>query len=83
MNGFDARPRTGPEAMLEDYWRFFDMTPEERDREMQALCRTAMRQWLALPEDRRVRWPPEPGPHAEEILRRWAREFRERRAGSP
>ncbi len=33
--------------MLEDYWRYFDMTPEERDREPQVLCQTAMRQWLA------------------------------------
>lgn len=67
--------------MLEDYWRYFRMTPEERDRELQVLCRMAMRQWLALPEDRQIRWPPEPGPHAEQVLRRWAREFHERRSG--
>jgi len=67
--------------MLEDYWRYFDMTPEDRDRELQTLCRMAMRQWRALPEERRIRWPPEPGPLGEEILRRWAREFRERRSG--
>jgi hypothetical protein len=79
MARFDTRPRTGPEAMLEDCWRYLGMTPEERDRELRAVCRTAMRQWLELPEERRVRWPPEPGPLGEEILRRWAKEFRERR----
>ncbi len=77
------RPRTRPEAVLEDYWRFFDMTPEERDQELHMLCRMAKRQWLALPDDERIRWPPEPGPHAEEVLHRWSREFRERRVGRP
>ena len=81
MTTFDTKPRTGPEAMLVDCWRYLEMTAEERDRELSAVCRTAMRQWLALPEERRVRWPPEPGGAGEEILRRWAREFRERRGG--
>jgi hypothetical protein len=80
MSSFDTRPRTSPEALLEDCWRYLDMSPQERDRESQAVCRMAMRQWLELPEERRVRWPPEPGPDGELILRRWAREFRERRA---
>ena len=67
-----------PEDLLLEAWPYFHMTPDERDRLIHSVCGTAMRQWLSLPEDRRLRWPPEPGPQGEEILRRWAEEFRDR-----
>lgn len=68
------------EDLLREAWPYLDLTSEDRSRLIHAVCLTAMRQWLALPEDRRLRWPPEPGPHGEVILRRWAEEFRERAA---
>ena len=67
-----------PDVLLDQYERYIDMTPEQRDREIQLVCRTAMNQWLALPADKRIRWPLEPGPAGEEILRRWMEEFRAR-----
>ncbi len=69
---------TRPELLLEECRPYFDLTPEERDRIRRSVCRTAMRQWLALPEGQRRRWPPEPGPEGEAVLRRWVRELRER-----
>ncbi len=67
-----------PKSLLEECRPYFDLTPEERDRLRRSVCRTAMRQWLAIPEAQRLRWPPEPGPEGEAVLRRWAAEFRER-----
>ena len=70
------RPRTYPEALLEDNWWYFDMTPEERDQETHALCRMALRVWeMKSPEEREaIRWAKAWGADYE-ILRRWAREF--------
>lgn len=74
---------TPPERLLEDLWPYFDLAPEERSRMIHSVCETAMRQWRALPDEERLRWPPEPGPEGEAILRRWAREFRERKHAAP
>ncbi|MBI3271832.1 MAG: hypothetical protein HYZ53_22765 [Planctomycetes bacterium] len=71
-------PRMSPEELLEQYGRYIGMTPERRDREIQLVCRTAMNQWLALPPQQRVRWPPEPGPEGDVILRRWMEDLRGR-----
>ncbi len=69
-----------PEELLEEAWPYLDLSPEDRGRLMHAVCATSMRQWLSLPEEKRLRRPPEPGTHGEAILRRWAEEFRERSA---
>ena len=69
-----------PEDLLAEAWPYLDLAPLDRSRLIHAVCGTAMRQWLSLPAERRLRWPPEPGSHGEVILRRWAEEFRERAA---
>ncbi|MEK7865203.1 MAG: hypothetical protein AAB434_00875 [Planctomycetota bacterium] len=70
-----------PEQLLEDLWPFFDMTPEERDLECQAVCRYVVAQWNTLPEDVRERaeWFDEYSKRdGMAILAKWAREYRER-----
>ena len=55
------------------------MTPEERAAESAIVCRSAMAAWLAKTEEERkvIEWMDDRAP-GEEILRRWAREVRER-----
>lgn len=69
------------EALLEACAPYFELTDAERDRQIQLACRTAMDQWMALPEADRIRWPEEPGPMGDAILRRWAAELHERADG--
>lgn len=78
----DLRPRTSPEALLEDYGPYLRMTPAERQDEIRLVCLAAMRQWREkTPEQReRVEWFESLAP-GDDILRRWAREIRERAAG--
>jgi hypothetical protein len=74
-----VRPDRDPARMLLDCWRYFDLSAEERDRELSLACRDAMRQWLAKPPEERRRWPPEPGPAGEAILARWMEDVNGRR----
>lgn len=75
-------PAVSPEAMLEDYWRYLDLSPEERQRDIGRVCRTAMSQWWAKSFDERARIEFAKSWNADtEILERWAREFRERARG--
>lgn len=68
--------------MLEDHWRYLDLTPEQRAAEIGLVCRTAMSQWWARTDEERelCRWVQSRAPGGE-ILRRWARECREGRPG--
>jgi hypothetical protein len=74
--GLDLRPRTHPDALLEDNWWYFDMTPEERDRQTRSLCRVALRvlQTKSAEELEAIRWAKAWGADYG-LLRRWAREF--------
>ncbi|GEM_PF-6099614 len=70
-----------PEQILEGVWPYLHMTPEERDRRSEVLCRIAMEQWMALSPDvrqeieRHEEWEKR---HGLKIFARWAREYRER-----
>lgn len=55
MLTYGSLPAVSPEAMLEDYWRYLDLSPEERQRQIHAVCRDAMRQWRAKTDDERAR----------------------------
>lgn len=69
-----------PEQVLAEIWPYLDLSPEERDRRSQELCKIARAEWRALSAGERARRR-----RNEEfekrlgygILRRWAREFHE------
>lgn len=75
---FDTTPRTRPEDLLEYYRPYFNMSDEERDRIRQALLEATM-QMLGDKRPCDMWHPPEPPPEALELMRKWMRQYRERR----